>query len=77
MQRAVKYNVLAIEVDRPAVRVLCASDALDEGGLSGSVVTDEAEDLTGIDFDVHATERSDSAVALPNALRTQHSHLAL
>ena len=49
--------------DRPGVRETEALDALDGRGLAGSVGTEDAEDLTLVDGEAHATDGSFGAVA--------------
>ena len=57
-------DLLAVEVGLPAVRGLDAVDRLDQGALAGAVVSNEGDDLAGVDLEVHLMEGPDGPEAL-------------
>ncbi len=57
---AVEADLLAIDADGAAVRLVHARDDLDERGLAGPVLADEGMDLAGSDREVDVLERADT-----------------
>jgi hypothetical protein len=65
----VDLDLLALEDDLAAVRLVRPGDRLDERGLAGAVVADERNDLRGVDLEVDVGERLDRAEALRDLLQ--------
>jgi hypothetical protein len=51
-------------------------DDLDEGALARSVVTDQPDDLPGVDAQVEAVQRDHVPVSLVQSSRDQHASAA-
>ena len=72
VHRALEVHDLAVEPDLARVRDQRAAQGLDQAGLARAVVTDDREDLAGVELEVAAGDRGDLAVALDQALGLQH-----
>ena len=69
--RAVEADLLAVDADRAAVRLVDARDDLDERGLAGPVLADEGMDLTGGDREVDVLQRADTREGLGDAFQRE------
>src|SRR3569832_411820 len=65
----------AIDFDRATIRCDHPAEDLHQRGLAGAIFADEADDLTGPDFDVEIRECDDTGVALPDTGQAQE-HLS-
>ena len=64
-------NGRAVDPDLASVELVDAADALDEGRLAGTVVTEQGEYLTGADLEVDAVEGDYGAEGLGCTTNTQ------
>src|SRR5206468_5382927 len=64
-------NERAVDPDLASVELVDAADALDEGRLAGTVVTEQGEYLTGADLEVDAVEGDHGAEGLGGTTNTQ------
>jgi len=58
----------AVEGHRPGIRAVDAGNGLDQGGLTGAVVPDQRQHLTGADVQVDVLEGLNSSEPLGNSL---------
>ena len=65
--RAADVHAPAVDRDRPGVGGLDAGDRLDQRRLARAVVTDESNDLAGVDLEVDVHERLDRTEVLGHA----------
>src|SRR5690606_6118712 len=63
---------LALEADLAVVELVDAGDRLDEGGLAGAVVPEQAEHLAAVDGEVDPGEGGHRAEALDGAADLEH-----
>ena len=66
-----------LDPDRSRVGWLHAGDRLDQRGLARAVVSDQCDDLTGVDVEIDVHERGDRAEALADAACDQQRHLGV
>ena len=69
VERGVDLDRLALEEDLAGVGLVHACQRLDEGRLAGAVVSDERDDLVGVDGEARAAQRADAAEALDDPSR--------
>jgi hypothetical protein len=67
----VQLDRLAVDVDRPGVRLVVAGQDLDQRRLAGAVVAEQAEHLALLEMQVDVAQRGDRAEALGDALDAQ------
>src|SRR5215470_221852 len=64
-------DVPAKECKFACARALCPCDPVEHRALTGTVGSDEADDLTGLDVEAHLIDGNEAAKALDCALDTQ------
>ena len=65
-------DIGAPQVDAASLDGQEAGYAIHEGGLAGAVVTDEPDDLSGLDVEVDVVDGGDATEALQHLLTSEH-----
>src|SRR5690606_40379474 len=73
--RRVDGDDLAVPPDLPGVRLVRTGQDLDEGGLAGAVLPEQAVHLAGTDLEVHAVEGLGAGEVLDDAGEIGRAHV--
>ena len=67
--RGINGNLFAVHEDLTLVRLIDTGEHIHQGGLTGAVLTQQGEDLTGTDVQLHIVVGNHAAEGLGNALQ--------
>src|ERR1700676_4082442 len=72
IERRAQYDRLPVENNGARIRLVQTRQELDAGAFAGAVLTEEREDLPGVEVERHVPDRDGAAEALGGIVEAEH-----